>query len=105
MALYSDSSGPDDLLASAISGSYEVAGGRNEYNITDPPLSSPVVLTAGTYWIAGIFEATTSLADFSATSSVRYKTLSPWNSPFPDPLTGETSDNLGAVNFYLIGRP
>lgn len=109
LAVYTDNGGPDLYKASAV-GAYTVqypglGTGRNEYAITDPPSTSPVVLAPGTYWIVGVVQASTMLMQQSGVTSVRYKTWSPWNTPFPAQLTGETTDTLAAVNFYMVGVP
>jgi hypothetical protein len=104
MAVYQDSSGsPAVWKASALSGT--VTSGRNEYAIDDPPASSPVTLSAGTYWIVVVTQASTNLRQ-GALGSVRYKAWSPWNTPFPTPaLTGTTPDTLAQPNLYVVGIP
>jgi hypothetical protein len=103
LAVYSDSSGPAVWKASALSGT--VAAGRNEYAVDDPPSSSPVTLAPGSYWIVVSVQASTQFAQGNS-GGVRYKTWSPWNTPFPTgTLSPTTSDTLDRPNLYLIGRP
>jgi len=104
MAIYTDSGGPNQWKASAIASGNTVQNGLNEYAINDPPANNPVVLTPADYWIVAIVQANTVLAQ-GAVTSVRYKTVTPWNSPFPMQETGMTSDTLAAPNFYLVGVP
>jgi hypothetical protein len=103
LAIYTHSAatGPTTWLASALPSGNLVAG-RQEFVLNDPV--TPVSLGAGTYWIVGVMEASTSVAQ-GASAPVRYKSVDPWNTPFPLAMTGMTGDNLAKVNFYLIGSP
>jgi hypothetical protein len=104
LAVYQDSAGsPGTWRASALMGT--VVSGRNEVPIDDPPLSNPVTLAAGNYWIFIVGQATISLRQ-GALGSVRYRTWSPWNSPFPTgALTPTSSDSLARPNLYVVGTP
>jgi hypothetical protein len=104
LAVYQDSGGvPFTWRASALMGT--VVAGRNEIPVDDPPSSSPVTLVPGNYWIFIVGQATISLRQ-GAVGSVRYRTWSPWNNPFPTgSLTGTSSDSLARPNLYVVGTP
>jgi hypothetical protein len=96
---------PKTWMASALPPTLTVASGRNEFAVNDPPATTPVVLAAGTYWVFGVFDASTMLAQGATATPVRYTMLNPWNTPFPTTAPTTTPDNLAAVNFYVVGVP
>jgi len=104
MAIYTDQAGaPYTWKASALSGT--VAAGRNELGINVPPLSMPVTLPAGTYWIVSSFQAMTQVPQGATTTVRLVSPWSPWNQPFPAMMGPTTSDSVGVVPYYVVGVP
>ncbi|HND30804.1 MAG TPA: hypothetical protein PLA94_12425, partial [Myxococcota bacterium] len=96
MALYTDVSGSPSTLV-AYSDVFTTAVGVNEV-----ALSTPVSLPAGTYWIMGVYSATTYVYyGSSSTASIRYKAYS--YSSTPSSTFGTASSYTGyPIAYYLV---
>jgi hypothetical protein len=98
MALYRDAGGsPGALVASTPS--TPLAVGRQEIGV------SPVALSAGTYWIMGIYDTEASIGiAFGGSAPVDYTALGfgsalPGTFPSPDVYSGQT------FNYYIVVHP
>lgn len=97
LALYADSAGaPSALVASTATET--LVSGPNELPVT------PVVLPAGTYWMAATYSADAKIANGNDNATVIAFTAHTFGTPLPDPFsaTKQTSDQTG---FYLVGTP
>ena len=98
LALYADSAGtPGSLVASTAAAS--VVSGANEL-----PVTSPVVLPAGTYWTVAEYSADATIANGNDGTTVIAFTAHTFGDPLPDPFPAstQTSDRIG---LYLVGTP
>ncbi|MBX3219213.1 MAG: hypothetical protein KF795_01760 [Labilithrix sp.] len=98
LALYADSAGAPGALVTSTATATLVSG-RNEL-----PVTSPVVLPAGTYWIAATYSADAKIANGNDNATMTAFTAHTFGDPLPDPFlaTTQTSDQIG---LYLVGTP
>jgi hypothetical protein len=96
--LYADSGGaPSSRLAYTGAGS--IVAGRNEIAVT-----TPVMLSPGTYWIGGEFDHDASIcADNSSTNVLEYVPIT--FPTVPDSFGGATKENRVDINFYVVASP
>jgi hypothetical protein len=96
LALYSDAGGaPSSLLAAT--GSAAISLGPNQI-----PVISPVTISAGTYWIAGEFNASVSLCTDSSTSNTIDFVTTSFGAP-PNPFGTASSIKSVDINYYVVG--
>jgi hypothetical protein len=95
LALYSDSGGePDQLVAATPATTMSV--GANEIPVT------PTLLSAGTYWIMGVYETDASIGfDETDTGAVVYYLYNPFADPLPASIEWPSLYLGHRFNYYL----
>jgi hypothetical protein len=105
LGLYTDLNGlPGQLVAKAENQSVILAApNKNEYAASPAAAGGSLSLPAGTYWIMGGYQMTTTVrAGATGGTTVTYALVAGAWSPLPSTLTGVGTLSRTPVNYYLL---
>lgn len=95
VAIYTDNAGNPGALVASIPGTALVAG------VNEIPLSTPVALTAGTYWFMVNYNAVGSPTSGTTSVTCKYISLAYGTAP-PNPFPAPSTTTFNNVNYYLV---
>ncbi len=98
LALYDDDGGTPGALLNGT-GTFTMSVGKREV-----PVNFPIFLPAGTYWVASIFDSSSSIGFKTEPGESRYRSWT-FGDSLPDPFGPASTADSEKYNFYLKTIP